>query len=42
MSVGKFRTHYQENTIKNKGGKSSASPVEQTMLRTLSLVDTPL
>lgn len=38
MSVGKFRAHYQENTIKNKGGKCSASLVEQMMLRTLCLL----
>ena len=35
---GKFRTHYQENNIKNKGGKSSPSLVEQMMLRTLCLL----
>ena len=38
LECGKFRTHYQENSIKNKGGKSSPSFVEQAMLRTLCLL----
>ena len=37
LECGKFRTQYQEKSIKNKGGKSSPSFVEQTMLRTLCL-----